>query len=173
LIAITGTPGTGKTSACEVLASRGYPVRTVLDLAKKYKVAKASKGGDFAIDTDRLKGKLGDLRGKGAMTIVDGHLSHCLGADVCIVVRCSPALLESRLEARGYPKQKVRDNVEAEAIDLVLVEAIENCDDTFEIDATEKSAEDVANDIERILNGETRHYEPGKVDWSGEVLSWY
>jgi len=173
LIAVTGTPGTGKTSACDVLASRGYDVRSLLELAKDNGTSRASKGGEFIIDVDSLRNKLDDLREGKEKILVDGHLSHHLGPDLCVVLRCSPDILERRLAPRKYPSKKLRENVEAEAIDLVLVEAIERCEDTYEIDATEKSAEEVANDIELIMNGDRRRYNPGKVDWSEVVMSWY
>ncbi len=89
------------------------------------------------------------------------------------MLRCHPDLLRTRLEERGYTDEKVRENVEAEAIDLILVEALDACERVFEIDATALTPEAVADSIERIINGKGDDYLPGRVDWSQVVSDWY
>jgi len=54
-----------------------------------------------------------------------------------------------RLEARGYSEEKIRENIEAEALDVILVEAFEWCEKVFEINTTEKSIEETGQDIEK------------------------
>ena len=66
-----------------------------------------------------------------------------------------------------------RENVEAEAIDLILSESLETCLFVFEIDVSELSTEAIADAIERIMKGEVDDYPPGKVDWSMVVMNWY
>jgi adenylate kinase len=88
-------------------------------------------------------------------------------------LRCSPKVLSRRLAGRGYSERKLRDNIETEAIDLVLMEAMAACPRTYEINATRKKAPRVAKDIERIISGDAKDFKPGQVDWSEEVLSWY
>jgi len=96
-----------------------------------------------------------------------------LNPDVAIVLRCSPKVLESRLKRKGWPEKKVRENVEAEAVDVILIEALENVPDVCEIDTTEMTDGQVARAIERIVKGERQKYRVGNVDWSQEVLSWF
>lgn len=170
---MTGTPGTGKTEACRALAAMGHDVRSVRALAEERGAISALNGGECEVDTEALSDAVSDLRRRRAKVVVEGHLSHHLRPSTCIVLRCSPTVLERRLRVRKYPKSKVRENLEAEAIDLILVEALKACPRTFEIDATKKGPERVAKDVEAILGGRTRGFKPGKVDWSGEVLGWF
>jgi adenylate kinase len=102
-----------------------------------------------------------------------GHLSHLVGADLIVVLRCRPSVLEERLKGRRYSQAKVRENMEAEGCDVILIEAMEGSAPVFEIDTTERTPEQVADAIGEILAGEKEKYEPGHIDWSEEVLGWY
>src|SRR5438093_193638 len=81
--------------------------------------------------------------------------------------------LRSRLEARGWPPEKVRENVEAEAIDVILQGAVGRLAFVYEIDTTTLTAEQTATAVLGILQGKAEGHAPGSVDWSEEVLSWY
>ena len=168
-IALTGTPGTGKTSAAEILSERGFFITTVEQLARKQRAIE-EVNGDLEVDTELLAEKLGTPEGD---VIIEGHLAHLLVKGLCIVLRCHPEILRVRLEARGYPSEKLAGNLEAEAIDLIMSEAVENCAQVSEVDASEMSPGDVADIIERIINGEADKFPPGKVDWSEVVMDWY
>ncbi len=95
-----------------------------------------------------------------------------MDVDLAVVLRCRPSVLRTRLEARGWPSTKVRENVEAEAIDLILQEAVARLPFVFEIDTTDATPEETAVAILAIVQGKTQGHEPGSVDWSSEVLSW-
>jgi len=43
----------------------------------------------------------------------------------------------------------------------------------FEIDSTNATAAQTAERVLAILQGKREGHEPGSVDWSDEVLSWY
>ncbi len=173
LIALSGTPGTGKTTAANLLKQRGFSVMDVSTLAKKEGCTGAldSNRGSVEVDTDCLAGI--DLRKYGENTVFVGHLSHFLKTDIVIILRASPAVLNDRLASRGWSQEKVRENMEAEACDVILIEAAQSGSRVYEIDTTEKEPEEVASDIEKILDGQAEEYLPGKTDWSEEVLSWY
>ena len=165
-ISITGSPGTGKSSASKFLEDR-YAVHSVKELAERY-VCGEQDGEELLVDIECLNEglKCGDC-------IIEGHLSHLLNPDIIIVLRCHPETLRKRLEGRGYSDEKLRENLEAEAIDIILEEALETGKPVFEIDSTERSPEETADAITDILNGNTEGYEPGNIDWSGVILSWY
>ncbi len=78
-------------------------------------------------------------------------------------------MLWARLEARGWPAAKVRENVEAEAIDVVLQESVDRGPPVFEVDTTEADAEGAAGEVLAILRGKVDGHEPGGRDWSEEV----
>lgn len=168
--ALTGTPGTGKTSA----ASRveGIKVASVVQLAEE---AGATAGidpetGSLEIDIALLSKAIAGMEGD---LLIEGHLSHLLGADLAVVLRCSPRVLRERLLSRGYGEAKVDENVEAEAVDVIVIEAVEAVPVVCEIDATHLSPANVAAAITEILAGESEKYPVGHVDWSQEVLDWF
>ena len=71
--------------------------------------------------------------------IIDSHLSHYLPkkyVDLCIVAKCNIKELKRRLERRGYDKNKVRGNLDAEIFDVCLSEAKEMKHKVFTIDTT-------------------------------------
>ncbi|MEM0503567.1 MAG: adenylate kinase family protein [Archaeoglobaceae archaeon] len=160
MIALTGTPGCGKTTVAEELKRRGYRVISVKEFAEMHGCARR-EGDDVIVDV----GKLSRHRFDG---IIEGHLSHLLKPEIAIVLRCNPLVIKKRLLQRGWSYEKVMENVEAELIDLILVEALENCEEVYEIDATNMTAEEVADAIERIIKFR-EGYEPGKVDWISKL----
>lgn len=169
-VAVTGTPGVGKTSACSKI--RSLPVYHVSDLVDMFGVCSGydRKRRTKEVDVKVLAKKVEKMEGD---MILEGHFSHLLGPDLAVVLRCSPSLLEKRLAKKGWPKAKIRENIEAEAVDVILVEALENVPEVCEIDTTKMSAIQVARAIDRIVSGERQKYRVGNVDWSQEVLSWF
>ncbi len=114
------------------------------------------------------------MEDKGLMdAILVGHLSHLLSVDLIIVLRCRPSVLKARLEERGYSEAKVRENVEAEALDVILVEAVETGRTVLEIDTSDRGLDEVVDAVEEILAGEREKYAIGHIDWSEEVLGWF
>ncbi len=162
MIALTGTPGTGKTTVAELLKKRGYEVISVIEMARKYDCILDDEGEEVEIDVE----KLSQFRFDG---IVGGHLSHYLHPDITIVLRCNPLVLKNRLEERGWDEEKLMENVEAELLDVILVEAIEMNSNVYEIDTTFMTAEEVADAVESIISGKGEDYRPGKVDWLSEL----
>lgn len=172
LVAVTGTPGTGKTSACDVLARRGYAVVDLDDLARRsgYVVGRDEARGSDEVDVEALRA---GLRVPAKIAFLRSHYSHLMDVNLAVVLRCRPSVLRQRLEDRGWAPAKVRENVEAEAIDVITQEAVERLPLVYEVDTTTWSPEQTAEAILGILQGRTRGHEPGSVDWSEEVLSWY
>ena len=172
LIAVTGTPGTGKTSACEVLARRGY---TVVDLDEVARRDGFVTGRDAVRQTDEvdIEALRDGLNVPAKIAFLRSHFAHRMNVNVAIVLRCRPSVLRQRLEARGWGPEKVRENVEAEAIDVILQEAVTNLPFVYEVDTTDLTPEATADAILAVLQGKTKGHEPGSVDWTSEVLSWY
>ena len=173
LVAVTGTPGTGKTSACEVLAARGYAVVDLDEVARREGciAGRDEARGSDEVDVDALRTR---LRVPAKLAFLRAHYSHRMPVNLVVVLRCRPSVLRSRLEARGWPPEKVRENVEAEAIDVITQEAVEEgIPFVFELDTTDLTPAEAADGILGILQGRTTGREPGSVDWSEEVLSWY
>ena len=167
LIALTGTPGVGKSTVAKILRKRGYVVLSVNELAEKFNCVIDEENDCKVVDVDRLAREVRKVvRG---LTIVEGHLSHLLNPDLAIVLRCNPVVLKERLEGKGWSEEKILENVEAELIDVILVEALDSVGDVYEIDTTNLTPEAVANAVEEILKGCKDRYKPGKIDWLSEV----
>ena len=168
-VALTGTPGTGKTSAAKILRERGLIITTVEELATKHGALEIVDG-EKEVDTEKLRKAICESP---ETIIVVGHLSHNLPNGLCIILRCHPEVIRKRLGTRNYSREKVLENLEAEAVDVILMEAIETCENVCEVDTSNLAPEEVAGIIEKIMNGEADKYPPGKVDWSGAVMDWY
>lgn len=93
------------------------------------------------------------MRKKHTLLILDSHISHLLNVDFAIVLRCSPEELEKRLKKKRWSKEKIRENIEAEMIDLIAVEAEEKLgkERVYEIDTTKKSPEEAVKKMEKVL----------------------
>lgn len=124
-IALTGTPGVGKTTLAAVAAQRGWRVVDVKAWAGREGCVAGWDPEDQAevIDVARLSRRV--PKDDGTQVLYEGHLSHLLPLDGAWVVRLDPGVLQGRLERRGYVPAKVRENVEAEAVDLILQEALD------------------------------------------------
>ncbi len=176
LIGLTGTPGTGKTSVSSFLEEkRNWKVIHLNDLIKeKHLYTEIDEKRDSVIaDMELIREYLKEAveGGEKEVTILESHLSHYI-ADIVIVLRVYPPELEMRLRTRGYSEEKIKENFEAEALDVILVEAFDWCKKVFEVNTTGKSLEEVGKDIEKIIdyilsgNEEEMHeYEPGSIDW--------
>ncbi|MCL2148407.1 MAG: adenylate kinase family protein [Methanomassiliicoccaceae archaeon] len=174
MTAITGTPGTGKTRLAAELRSRGHHV---LDLNQHIRdnglLDERDEARDtYSVDVDALALSLEAYRA-GRDVVIEGHMSHCVGCDRAIVLRCRPDVLAERLRARGYSEGKVRENVQAEVLDVILCESVEAGIPVFEIDSSDIPAEGMADAAERILKGNTDKYGPGNIDWTGELEKWF
>jgi adenylate kinase len=173
-VAISGTPGTGKSAAALVLAKRGHRVIEVSDFAKEAGLLGAydQERDTYEVDTTALDASLCQALADGDVLLF-GHLAHLLTVDKIIVLRTRPSVLAKRLSPRGYSEEKVQENVEAEACDVILIEAVERSEEVYEIDTTSLTAERTADAVEEILAGEKAKYAVGNIDWSGEVLAWF
>lgn len=173
-IGLSGTPGTGKTAVAKVLRERGHATFEVNDLAREKGLLGRldRERSTREVDVDALDEALSTWQLPGRVILV-GHLSHLLTVDLIVVLRCRPSILSERLMARGYEAKKVRENVEAEALDVILVEAVETGREVCEIDTSAIGAEAAADAMEDILAGEREKYAAGDIDWSEEVLGWF
>ena len=159
-IALTGTPGTGKTTVAGLVPYRVIDINSLVKGGMN--VGTDPDRGCLEADMDALNVHLSGLDSDETL-ILEGHFSHHF-ADWSIVLRLSPAAIRPRLEARGYKESKIIENLEAEALDVILVEAVEKCSRVDEIDTTGKSAAEVAKVVTELIQGLLR-LPPGQVDW--------
>lgn len=174
LIAISGTPGTGKSTVSDVLRSRGF---TVIDgnahMREKGLLCDRDAARDtYDVDVDQFSDSLGEYRGSDETIFVDSHLAHLCDCSYIAVLRCHPDVLAGRLRARGYGEAKVLENVQAEVLDVILCEATDSDIPVAEFDTTSARPEDTADLISRFVGGEAI-CPPGTVDWTQEMEKWF
>ena len=160
-VAVTGTPGTGKTTVTTLLDG---PVIHLNDLIREAGLwSERDEGRDSLVaDLDAVGEAIGDWSG-----VAESHLAHHLDADRVVVLRCRPDTLEQRLLERGADEAKATENAESEALDVILSEAVERhgLDAVYEIDTTDRTPSDVAADIEAVIAGD-RDPSAGDVDFT-------
>lgn len=178
-VALSGTPGTGKTSASQLLRKHGFCVFSLKDIALEHKFI-------LGVDKER-QSKILDIQALDryiAKTMIaydivffEGLAAHLLTSmQKVVLLRCHPQKLRTRLQKKGWSAKKIQENCEAEALDIILCETVEKFaqHDIFEIDTTKKTPHDVAQDIKTItLNKFTpiEKYNIGNIDWSEQILN--
>ncbi len=161
-LALTGTPGTGKSTIAAILAAR-WRVGEVGEVAGRAAIP-SRDGAGWNVDLARAARWMRADRTHRPDVVV-GHLAHLLPIRDAIVLRCHPRELSDRLDRgqRGTRRER-NENLVAEATDLILLEAIERRRRIWEIDTTGRSPASVANEVDRRLRhrGKPSY---GRVDW--------
>jgi len=176
VIVIAGVPGVGKSTVASAVAERlGCPVIGVSELAVK---EGALLGRDEERDTDvvdlpRLKEIIAEaVSATEGPIIVEGHYAYdVVPSDLvshALVLRRAPWVLKEELRERGYSDEKVKENVEAELLDVPLVEAIEALgpDLVCEADTTGRTPDETVDEVLSIVEG-SMPCRRNLVDWLG------
>ena len=178
IIIITGTPCTGKTSVSKKLAAKLDASH--VDLAELVKREKLYCGIDkernsIIADLDKVSQRIKEaIQEAKSDVIIDGHYAvHVVDPETVnfvFVLRKDPRKLKALMERRGYSGKKLWENIEAEILDICLLEAIDVCgkDKVCEIDTTDMSIDEAVDEVLRVINGE-RKCGVGIVDWLGKL----
>lgn len=161
-LAITGTPGTGKTTAGELLETDVVHLNEAIREQELYTETDETRDSRV-VDFERTEAWLTERD----PTIVESHLAHQFEADRVVVLRCHPEELHQRLRERDESASSAEENAEAEALDVILVEALDRHgeDAVYEIDTTDREPSAVTTEIDRVLSGE-REPSAGDVDFT-------
>ena len=175
-MAVSGTPGTGKSVFARTLAKKLDAQLVDLNaLIKKRKIYKKDADGTLIADPIKVRAEFArlikSLRGP---VVVEGLLAHLLQPKYIshvVVLRTKPSVLEKRLRRRGYFPKKIKDNVESEALSIILWEAVEThrMKKVYEIDTTKLNAQTAVKLFLRSLAWKIS-LRPGKIDWLEEYF---
>ena len=178
IISLTGTPGTGKTSISKILTKNGFKIVDLNQLAieKNFILGVDEKRDSKIVDIIKLNNYAKERYNRSVSVILEGHLSHFLkSADKVIVLRKHPNELRKNLVEKGWNEVKIKENLDAEILDVILCEAVDIHTEkkVVEIDTTGKSVEKIAFEIIDLIKKEfkdIKKYKIVNIDWSEEIL---
>ena len=87
-------------------------------------------------------------------------------------------MLYQNLIKRKWKQKKIKENLEAEMLDVILCETIEthSKDKIIELNVTDKSITEIVNiviELEKNKFKNMKKYKIGKIDWSDQILKDY
>jgi len=173
---ITGTPGVGKSSVSNLLASRlGAEIISVGELVEKENLHLGwdQKRKTLIADLEKVSKRIEEIiEQRQNPLIIEGHYAiHVVPSkkvDIVFILRRDPRELKGILEKRGYAQEKVKENLAAEILDVCLYDAVNICGvkKVCEIDTTGKRLQEVVEEIISVIKGEKKR-RVGLVDWLG------
>ncbi len=173
ILGISGTPGVGKTSIGLAVAkalNAFFVELSPLAIEKKLYTEFDEERQSYVIDEEAVRKEIERLHNIHGDLVVAGHYVEILGSDLVelvVVLRLNPLLLIDRLRKRGWSDRKIAENVEAELLSVCTLNAVEELgeDKVVELDVTNRSVDEVANEIIDILLGEKPTPLGHRIDW--------
>lgn len=172
VLALTGVPGTGKSTVAALLSKR----HAIVDAGALAERVGAVVERDAARDSTIVDEEVLREKARGALSgervVVEGLLAHFCEPDVVVVLRCHPRELRKRLAKRRWSSAKVDENVLAEALAAVSCEVETQA--AWELDTTALPPEEAATLVEQLLQGKDVTHTAlgplGTFDWSETLL---
>ncbi|KAL8376383.1 hypothetical protein RB595_007459 [Gaeumannomyces hyphopodioides] len=168
-IIVTGTPGVGKTTHCEVLAQRtGLKHLSVNQVVKD---KQCHEGWDdeyqsWIVDEDKLLDAIED-EAKAGGCIIDWHACDLFPKswiDLVVVLRVDSTTLYDRLTERKYPEAKLQENLDSEIMEVLLQEARDSYDEEIVVELQSNTTDEMESNVDRV----EAWFGQWKVDNSGE-----
>ena len=171
MIVVSGTPGTGKTLVARLLA-KDLGLRYVSSsvMLKALGAVRPDPTGRYTYLTGRegVRRALGTLREAETPVVVETVYPSLWLEEgeedtvFVVLLRTDPFELYERLARRGWPPEKVAENVLAEILGVIAGELADYWHMVFEVDTTGKNADRVVEDLYEKLS----RWDAGfKIDW--------
>ena len=131
MILICGTSGTGKTELAKRLKEYGFKVIHLPELVirEKLYLNYDEERQSYVIDPQKVIKRIVELERKSSEPlVVEGIGAEIIPSkyvDLCIVLICEPRELRRRLRLKGFPDEKIEENLEAERLSLIWGEALD------------------------------------------------
>lgn len=145
-VAITGIPGTGKSTVCTVLKERGYNC-IHLDSAA---LEKECIDGE-TVDVDCIRQRV-----DGNHDFAESHYAHYSACRSVVILHCETSVILQRLKQRGYSESKINENIDAQNSDIIYQEALDLIPSVriHRIDTSLISPGEIADRLIEILNNQ-------------------
>jgi len=175
VILVLGVAGVGKTVFGKALASLlGLKFIDMPELVERRKLYSGYdvESKAYLVDLRKLSAAAGsELRGGGVLASVYAFKPRGVRVSWAIILRVRPTRLLEILRSRGYPDEKIRENVSAELIDQPLVEAIQKFGrrKIVQLDATDVDLKSLARRAAEAIKSRTFRQLDRKIDWIGEL----
>lgn len=176
VILITGTPAVGKTTLAKQLAEHlNAQYINLTELTEKEHLALEQDNArqTTVVDEAKMRHKLRSLLTNAETdTVIDGHYAAAVTPKALVshvfVLRRNPAQLAEFMQKRGYSPAKQQENLQAEILDVCLVEALQKQEQAkvCELDLTDKPAQEALQQVLAVLEGK-KPCMYGFVDWLG------
>ena len=155
-VIITGTPGTGKTTIAKSLAkelSADLISISEFVITRKLYMDFDSKRKAYVVAPEKFRKHISKELKQKQRVIIEGLCADLIPDDLidfCVVLTCEPFELERRLREKGWPEEKIHENVDAERFKVILGECLDafGAKKVIEIDTTYLSVKEV---VEKIL----------------------
>jgi adenylate kinase len=147
LIAISGTPGSGKTRLSSLVkkACSCAKIIEINDVLNSYGAfsgvdESGAKIADLAKLGRAVRREISYYRNAPCPVVLVGHLAPELPLkyDAAIIVRSKLTELEKRLMKRGYSKRKISENLISEALDYCGTSMHGKCKELYEVEMKEQ-----------------------------------
>jgi broad-specificity NMP kinase len=167
----------GKTTVAKELSARLNAFYVNLtEFAKRHSLilGEDKERHTIIIDEDKMREKLVETIDAAEKTdiVIDGHYAAAVTPKNLVtrvfVLRRNPVELREFMVKCGFRDQKLWENLASEILDVCLVEALreQGKRKVCELDVSERTVEEVVNDILAILDGH-RKCRVGGIDWLG------
>ncbi len=176
LIVVLGAPASGKSTLRQRLAEvLGCHHISVGDLAKEkgYILGRDEERDSLILDEDSIREEISSILQLEECLIVETISPYAIPPDdvvLVVVVRCRPSILLERLRSRGYNHPKIRENVEYEAIDGPLQDALEIVDSN-KIVQVDGCGGDLDREIEYVLMKLEGRDISRRFNWTEDFMS--
>lgn len=151
-VLVTGTPGTGKTTTCSLLAD-AVDLRHI-NIGDLVREKSLHDGWDeelecHIINEDLVCDELEDVMEEGGI-LVDYHGCDFFPErwfDLVVVLQTDNSILHDRLTSRGYMGAKLTNNIECEIFQMLLEEARESYKEEIVMPLRSDNVEDISRNV--------------------------
>ena len=166
-LVITGNPGVGKHTIAELFLKydTSYQVLDINKFAIEKGLGEQVNDG-IEVNTTKLKNEIQKLKLNKLLII--GHLAPYVldksDIDIVIILRKNPYNLIEIYKQRDYQDSKIKQNTGSEILGVIANDSITSFgkEKSFEIDATNKTPEEVLDKIDGIINNQK----------GGDIVDW-